>query len=825
MNTSPEHAAKQVNANSLDVVHLLFQDVYRLPIVTSQRQEMWLGIQMKAIGWIGQLCNEIGLDPAAPNSSLPLIRAAYEVLIRYLSNLEASCRQVPEIQPPRLEAWAAELLSVRQDIFELHRSRVRRFVRTLANVEDKSIGNELMDSAYNIAELLCLLPNSALNHIIEFEEAFERLPSTNELTEPLEASTTPEHLLQVVERQAMAARDTLVIGYLRYALRVARNYVDQGLDYADLAQEGFVGLMKAADRFDYRQQARFGAYATSWMWQNIGRSIADQGRTVRLPAHVEEQIQKIEEAYKRAINSGNSDPGPMDIVLHTDLLPDDELEVLKRLRRDDTTLVEHTTKRCKKALQRVRRLMTYAQPTISLDLTTPDRIMRNVPVLVRDCLPDDVALSDLVPDWDSPAPDAVVDLMITKGKIEQAFEELTTRERDVITLRFGLQDGQDCTLEEVGQKLGLTRERIRQIEEKAIEKLKLALYLLSVEAEPSETSLIYLPLEVLDYLDRKFNHWHFPKVHNGKREWHWLDRLIDYLPEGDWHRERYGYGMTRQDQLVATLRMLSAPAHCSDITDQLNDTLKQEVLDERYVYTLLMKHEQTFILLGQGVFSLLEWERDRTAQTEPLLPFCPSPLPDPPDQSDAFFESVMIARGILRRQPTASQFLQEMFRWAGVPETQPKWFQQSVLSAYYLVGLIPYTFCFDGSSPRLECTLPEVGLHELRRYCLRKLTERLMAMPEFWWTFRRYQPVRASSLGEQVTEIHPLGLDDAINRLSILTSLGASRKLTYGQYRLTLLGEELADHWKQRPSFARGAETVQELRPEDALEPIDLAIW
>jgi len=824
MNTSPEHAVKQVNADSLDVVHLLFQDVYRLPIMTSQHQEMWLGIQMKATNWIGQLCNKIGLDPAASNSSLPLIRAAYEVLMRYVSNLEACCRQVLEIQPPRLEAWAAELLSVRQDVFELRRSRVRRFVRTLANVENESIRNELIDSAYNIAELLCLLPNSALNHIIEFEEAFERLPLTNELTEPLEASTTPEHLL-LVERQAMAARDTLVVGYLRYALRVARNYVDQGLDYADLAQEGFVGLMKAADRFDYRQQARFGTYATSWIWQNIGRSIADQGRTVRLPAYMEEQIRKLEEAYKKTINSGNSNPALMDIILHADLLPDEELEVLKRLRSDDTTLVEHSTKHCEKALQRVQRLMTYAQPTIPLDLTIPDRVMRNVSALVRDCLPDDVALSDLIPDWDSPAPGTVVDQMIIKGKIERAFEELTTREQGVITLRFGLKDSKDCTLEEVGQKLGLTRERIRQIEKNAIEKLKLASYLLSVEAVPSETSLIYLPLEVLDYLDREFNHWHFPEGRNGKQEWHWLDRLIDQLPSGDWHRERYGYAITRQDQLVAALRTLSAPAHCSDITEQFNDTLEQEVLDERYVYTLLMKHEQTFLLLGQGVFSLLEWERGRTAQTEPSLPFCPSPLPDPPGQSDAFFESVMIAREILRRQPTASQFFQEMFRWAGVAETQPKWFQQSVLSAYYLVGLIPYTFCFDGSNPRLECTLPEMGLHELRRYCLQKLTERLMAMPEFWWTFKRYQPARASALGEQFTEIHPLGLDDAINRLSILTSLGASHKLTYGQYRLTLLGEELADHWKRRPDFAHGAETVQEPQPEDDLEPIDLAIW
>jgi RNA polymerase sigma factor (sigma-70 family) len=826
MNTSMEQVTKRIDADSLNVVHLLFQDVCKLPIVTSQCQEMWLGIQIKAQDWTAYLCDEIGLDPAGPSASIILVRTAYKVLLERQSRLEARCLEVGEIFSPKVKAWAAELLSARQNVFELHRSRLRRFIRGLASIADESARDELTDCACSIAELLCLLPSSVLSHIVEFEQRFERLPSADEMAEWLETSSVvPKQLLQAVRRQAKVARDTLVIGYLRYALRVARNRIGQGLDYLDLAQEGFIGLMKAADRFDYRQRVRFATYATSWIWQNIGRAIADQGRTIRLPAHLEDQIHKLEEAHKKCADSVKGYPTLVDLLSEMNLLPESDLEAIRRSRSKGVSSPEPIPRRCEKAVRKVERLMRYAQRTIPLDLTLPDGVIRNAPVLVRDCLPGDVALFDLIPDWDGPTPETVTDMAIARGQIEQALGDLTSRERDVITLRFGLLDGQDRTLEEIGQKFGLTRERIRQIEEKATEKLKLALYLLSAEAAASETPLIYMPFEVLVYLYSKFDCWRCLEIENGSRECHWLDRLIDQLPGGHWHRRHFGDTVTRQDQLVNALRVLLTPAHCSEITEQLNDALEEEELDEKYVYGLLTKYEETFLLLGQGVFSLVEWERNRVAQAKPVLPFCPSALPDPPDQRDMFFESVLIARDVLRHRPTANHFLRRMFKWSGTSEVQPKWLQQNVLSAYYLVDLIPYTFCFDGSNPRLECTLPEMGLHELRRYCLQRLTERLMAMPEFWWTFQRYQPVRPSVLGEQFTEVHPLGLDDATNRLSILTSLGASQRLTYGQYRLTLLGEELADQWKQRPIFAHGAEIAQELQPEDDLEPIDLAIW
>ena len=151
---------------------------------------------------------------------------------------------------------------------------------------------------------------------------------------------------------------------------------------------------------------------------------------------------------------------------------------------------------------------------------------------------------------------------------------------------------------------------------------------------------------------------------------------------------------------------------------------------------------------------------------------------------------------------------------------------QSMLASYYLVGLIPYVFYFDNSDQRLECTLAEMDIHALRRYCLQTFTERLIAMPEFWWTFQRYQPIRPSALGEQFADVHPLGFDDAMNRLIILNSLGASQKLSNGRYCLTSLGEELADQWKRFPTLSPSVDKVQEqaISHENDLDLIDLTV-
>ena len=820
VDTGLKQAMQHLNALSSDSVCFLFQDVCGFPIITSRYQDMWLGIQIKAVNWVNQLSEKDGEYSTTLENPSRLSQRAYRILMDYQSRMKVNCLEKLGVNPPRLNAWAAESLLVRHNIFELRRSRVGRFIRTLKNKGDKENRQMVIEIAYDIAELLCLLPDSALNYFIEFDRDFERSPSIDEMSEWLETYFVSNHLPKLVRQRAKLARDTLVTGYLRYAIRMARNYVEQGLDYEDLVQEGFVGLIKAAERYNYREHPRFAHYATTWLWQNLNRSIADQGRTIRLPVHLCERVGKVEEAFEFLVDKELDCPTCLDILRQMNLLSDGDIEIVQKLGDRCLSL----PKRCTKALRRIKKLMIWAQPTIPLELIIPDGIKNNI--FMHNHYPVQAILADVIPDLESCTTEYALDLIITKDIIEQAFQSLTPREQSIIELRFGFRDGEGHTLEEIGQKFNVTRERIRQLEQRAVEKLARIIPkgCLATQVASARSLLSYLPAEVQAYLDEEFNHWR-PKVlekHDQDRAW--LDSLIDQLPGGHWHRSQSTRGMTRREQLVETLCILSAPAHYSEITEQINDTLEDE-LDEKYVYSLLMRYEETFILLGQGVFGLLEWEKNRGTRIQPLLPFCPTTLPDPPHQSDAFFESVLIARDVLKYKPRTDQFLKDMFDWAGIPVTQPGWLQQSVLSAYYLVGLVPYVFCLDGNNLQLECTLPEMELHELRHHCLQKLTERLMAMPEFLWTFQRYQPTRPSELGEQFIEVHPLGLDDAINRLGILTSLGASQKLTYGRYRLTSLGEQLADKWKQRPSLMKNLETIQDPQPKYEPGVIDLAFW
>jgi hypothetical protein len=329
---------------------------------------------------------------------------------------------------------------------------------------------------------------------------------------------------------------------------------------------------------------------------------------------------------------------------------------------------------------------------------------------------------------------------------------------------------------------------------------------------------------ITNYVQEKYSYWSKLELSESpaEQDWKWLDLLIQRLPGLGWHYQ----DISRRIQLEDALNALNSPAHYSDIAEQLNDMLANEELDEVQVYRLLNNHDNTFILLSEGVFSLIEWEKQRSLEPEPILPFCSLPLPDLPGQFDTFLESVLVAQEYLNRKPKTSDFLAYMLKWVGNETSPSSWVKQSVLNTYYLVGLIPYTFYFQGNDLVLTSTLPLLELSELRRYCLQKLTKRLVGMSEFWWVVRQYQPGTISGFAEYFVEIHPLELDDVVNRLKLLSSLGAIQRLPYGRYQLTSFGTSLAEDWAQQPDFSKVETTVNE-RDQDGEEfdILDLGLW
>lgn len=357
---------------------------------------------------------------------------------RYMKLLPRLCQQVKR-QMDAVSRVYSDLMQVSGPAVE-KRKKFERSLQTLQNLYPKFFYKQkiiedfvqLVDDNHralkNVQKELAKhakdpSPKLRRQHMAEVKEMQKRF-----WLSPAELSTNHDQL-KLWHRRALKAKTEMVEANLRLVISIAKKYTNRGLSFLDLIQEGNMGLMKAVEKFEYRRGYKFSTYATWWIRQAITRSIADQARTIRIPVHMIETINKLIRVQKQLVQEYGREPSPEEIS--------DEIQL---------------------PVERVRAVLKMAQQPISLQAPVGDS--------------DDTSFGDFIEDKGADNPADMAAIVLLKDKIKDVLDSLTERERQVLEQRFGLVDGYSRTLEEVGRQFKVTRERIRQIEAKALRKMR-----------------------------------------------------------------------------------------------------------------------------------------------------------------------------------------------------------------------------------------------------------------------------------------------------------------------------------------------------------------
>ncbi len=319
--------------------------------------------------------------------------------------------------------------------------------------------DSLVSHAYIVYVIFYILPEDYAGWLLNYLQVHHDLPAQRTLFHNLPAEPELTREVEIIRARADEANAAIIRANLRLVVSVAKRYLGRGISFLDLIQEGNLGLLRAVNKFDPRRGYKFSTYATWWIRQSINRSIAEQARTIRIPVHLFESITRILRIQRALTQQLGRDPTNNEIALESGFLTPVDVQTILRARAEETPLAPDLQHRWELATTKVDRILCSAEEPISLE----------GPVSGDE---DSSQLGDFIEDVDALEPLDAASREMLREQVQHALEALTERERQVLELRFGLVDGKDHTLEEVSRYFNVTRERIRQIEAKALRKLR-----------------------------------------------------------------------------------------------------------------------------------------------------------------------------------------------------------------------------------------------------------------------------------------------------------------------------------------------------------------